>query len=150
MLNVNSGRLTIWMPLGALFVLVILWGGCNPKQSVKVSEQAIKDLPAKATFDLIQKNKDNLDFVVLDVRTPGEFSDGHIENAINVDYNSETFRKELEKLDKSKTYLMHCRSGNRSSKAIPTMEELGFLKVYHMDDGMNGWKAEGFPVVVSP
>ena len=149
MLSANSGRLMTWTLLGSLFIWIILGSGCTSGKSTETSEQTIKNIPAKEAFDLIQKNKDNPRFVVLDVRTPGEFSDGHIENAIMVDYNSATFKEELEKLDKSKTYLMLCRSGNRSSKALILMKELDFLKVYHMTDGMIGWKAGGFPVVAS-
>ena len=147
MLSANSRRLTMWTLLSSLFIWVILGSGCPSGKSTEMPEQTIKNIQVKEAFDLIQKNKDNPDFVVLDVRTPGEFSDGHIKNAIMVDYNSATFKEELEKLDKSKTYLMLCRSGNRSSKALPIMEELNFLKVYHMNDGMNGWKAGGFPVM---
>lgn len=150
MLSVNSRRLMMWTLLGSLLILIMLGSGCTSSKSTETSEQTIKNIQAKEAFGLIQKNKDNQRFVVLDVRTPGEFSDGHIENAIMVDYNSATFKEELEKLDKSKTYLMHCRSGARSSKALIIMEELDFLKIYHMTDGMNGWKAGEFPVVASP
>ena len=83
------------------------------------------------------------------MRTPEEFASGHIENAINLDFLSETFREGLDQLDKSKTYLMHCRSGARSAPALSVMEELGFLEVYHMADGILGWEAEGFPTVPS-
>ncbi len=142
--------------MSSLFIWITLGSGCGKTESIKSPDQAesptqeIENIVAKEAFDLIQENKDNPRFVVLDVRTPEEFSEGHIENATNVDYNSGTFKEELEKLDKGKTYLMHCRSGNRSSKALPIMEELNFLKVYHMTDGMNGWKAGGLPVVPSP
>jgi len=64
----------------------------------------------KDAYTLIQKNKGNPDFVILDVRTPAEFADEHIENAINLDYYSETFRDDLNKLDKTKTYLIYCRT----------------------------------------
>jgi len=116
----------------------------------RTTNQEIEDIVAKEASELIQENKDNPLFVILDVRTPEEFSEGHIESATNVDYNSETFREKLDQLDKDKTYLMHCRSGARSSKALPIMAELGFLKIYHMTDGIDGWKAGGFPVVPSP
>ena len=152
MLSVNLGRLMTWALLGSLLVWAILGRGCGKTESVESPDQAdtpnqaMENVVAKEAFDLIEDNKGNTDFVILDIRTPEEFSEGHIENATNLDYYSETFKEELAQLDKSKTYLMHCRSGGRSSKAMTTMEELDFLKVYHMTDGMNGWKAGGFPV----
>jgi len=79
------------------------------------------------------------------VRTPEEFADGHIENAINLDYYSETFGDELNKLDKNKTYLVYCRSGRRSRNALDIMEELNFREAYNMSGGIIEWKAEGLP-----
>ena len=67
-----------------------------------------------------------------------------------MDYNSESFREELDQLDKSMTYLMHCKSGGRSSKAINIMAKLDFLEVYHMVNGTDGWKDAGFPLTEMP
>jgi len=72
--------------------------------------QVARNIRVKDAYTLIQKNKGNPDFVILDVRTPAEFADEHIENAINLDYYSETFRDDLNKLDKTKTYLIYCRT----------------------------------------
>lgn len=150
MSSVNSGRLITWVLPGLLFIWIILGSGCNTDELILSTGQAIENITAKEAFDLIEDRKDDVDFVILDVRTPGEFSEGHIENAINLDYNSETFEAELDQLDKGKTYLMHCKSGGRSAKALTIMEELDFLEVYHLADGIDGWKDEGFPVVSSP
>jgi rhodanese-related sulfurtransferase len=147
MSNINSGRLIKWTLLSSLFIWIILGSGCDSDDPIGSPEQMITDVTVKEAFDLIQDSKDDLSFVVLDIRTSEEFSEGHIENAINLDYYSETFEAELDQLDKGKTYLMHCKSGGRSSKAIDMMEELDFLEVYHLTDGMDGWKDEGFPVV---
>ena len=84
--------------------------------------------------------------VVLDVRTPAEFAEGHIAGAINIDFKGESFGEELAKLDRDKTYLMHCRSGNRSGQAKPKFLQLGFQAVYHLDGGMKAWRAAGLPV----
>jgi len=156
MLSANLGRSMACVLLSSLFIWITLWSGCGKTELTVSPDQAepptqeIEDIVAKEASELIQENKDNPLFVILDVRTPEEFSEGHIESATNVDYNSETFREKLDQLDKDKTYLMHCRSGARSSKALPIMAELGFLKIYHMTDGIDGWKAGGFPVVPSP
>ena len=117
-------------------VATIVWtAGCT----------GVEDVTAQEAFTLIQDNRDNPDFVILDVRTPEEFADGHLESAINIDYNADTFRDELDNLDKNKTYLIYCRSGNRSGQALALMEKLNFREVYNISDGIIGWQAEKLP-----
>jgi rhodanese-related sulfurtransferase len=84
---------------------------------------------------------------VLDVRTADEFNSGHIEGALNLDFKSPDFEKELRALDKEKPYLVHCARGNRSAKARDAMKKLGFTKIYHITDGFESWKAAGGAVV---
>ena len=107
----------------------------------------IADITPQEAFDLIQSNKNNPDFVIIDVRTQAEFDSGHIENAINIDYNPETFRDELNNLDKNKTYLVYCAGGWHSADAVATMKKLNFLTVYNMLGGINRWQAEGLQTV---
>ena len=103
-------------------------------------------ITAREAFDLVQDNEGNPEFVVLDVRTPEEFAEGHLENAVNIDFNADSFRDNLNRLDKGNTYLIYCRSGNRSAQALATMNDLDFGDVYDMG-GIIDWTAEGFPVV---
>ena len=121
---------------------VVLTGGC----AEEAPTQIIEDITPQEAFTLIQNNQNNPDFVIIDVRTPQEFAEGHIEDAINIDFYSETFADELNKLDKNKTYLVYCRSGGRSSGALDIMEELGFREVYNMLGGIRQWTAEGLPI----
>ncbi|MEM3061226.1 MAG: rhodanese-like domain-containing protein [Candidatus Bathyarchaeia archaeon] len=107
--------------------------------------QTIERITPREAYALIQKNKDNLNFIILDVRTPEEFVNEHIDDAINLNYYSETFRDDLNGLDKNKTYLIYCRSGSRSGIALEIMKELGFREVYDMSGGITAWKAEGLP-----
>ncbi len=67
----------------------------------------------------------------LDVRSPEEYSESHIDNAENIDYNSSTFKEELEKRDKNNKYLVYCRSGHRSSNAVKIMIKLGFTDIHN-------------------
>ncbi|HXK37510.1 MAG TPA: rhodanese-like domain-containing protein [Candidatus Paceibacterota bacterium] len=76
------------------------------------------------------------DAVLLDVRTPTEFAAGHIDQAINVDYEDATFESEIKKLDPSKTYFVYCRSGNRSGKSITIMRANGFQHIYELAGGV--------------
>jgi len=131
----------------SLIIGVALSGSCVGKEkSTRVKE----NITPQEAFTLIQNNKSNPDFVIIDVRTLEEFADGHIENAANLDYYSETFQDELDKRDKNKTYFIYCRSGNRSGKALKIMEELNFREVYNMSGGIIEWKAEGLPTTKIP
>ncbi|HEB29524.1 MAG TPA: rhodanese-like domain-containing protein [Spirochaetes bacterium] len=107
----------------------------------------LKDVSAEGTLELIEENAENPDFVILDVRTPSEFKDGHLENAENLDYYADTFKDELGKLDKNKTYLIYCKTGNRSGKSLKIMDEMGFTKVYNMLGGFKDWSSKGLPFV---
>ncbi len=81
--------------------------------------------------------------VVLDVRTDDEVADGIIPNAIHLDiYKGQEFIDALEDLDKSKSYYVYCRSGNRSGKACQIMEQLGFNKAYNLEGGMLQWTGD--------
>lgn len=73
--------------------------------------------------------------VVLDVRTRGEFSEGHIPRAVHIDVMSPSFAGAIEKLDRNKTYLVYCRSGNRSGQACSIMTAKGF-KAYNLAGGI--------------
>ena len=83
---------------------------------------------------------------VLDIRTASEFEDSHIAGATNIDYTDNKFEAEIAKLDRNKTYLVHCASGNRSTKSLPKFEKLGFKNIIHLDGGIKAWEAAGNPV----
>jgi rhodanese-related sulfurtransferase len=89
----------------------------------------------------------NADVVVLDVRTDDEFNSGHIENAIQIDFLSGDFDQKIADLDKEKTYLVYCHSGNRSRKAQAKMKQMGFVEVINMDGGITAWTSQGKNVV---
>lgn len=81
--------------------------------------------------EFISKYKANED-IIIDVRTNSEFSEGHLNDAKNIDVNDDNFEKNISSLDKKKTYYLYCRSGNRSSKALKIMQKLGFTKVFNL------------------
>lgn len=77
--------------------------------------------------------------VVLDVRMKEELEGGFIKNSINLNIMSSSFVEEIKKLDKSKTYLIYCRSGNRSAKACGFMANEGFKDLYNLIGGYGAW-----------
>jgi len=76
---------------------------------------------------------------IIDIRTPQEFTDGHLKGAININFRSADFKAQLSKLDRDKIYLMHCKSGRRSKQSLAVWKELGFKTVYHVSDGYDAW-----------
>lgn len=122
-------------------------GGEIATPGQEASTQVLENVTPQEAFTLIQDNRDNPDFVIIDVRTADEVVDGYIENAINIDFYSAVFRDELDRLDKDKTYLIYCRSGNRSGQALSIMDGLDFREVYDVSGGMIEWEAEGLPIV---
>ena len=126
-------------------LLSVLLSGCVSQ--TEPSSQILEDIEVKEAFELTQRNQGNPDFIIIDLRTPEEFNEGHIEKAVNIDFYSEAFKEDLDKLDKNRTYFIYCQSGNRSGRAMPIMEGLGFKEVYNLSVGIKEWIAEGLPVV---
>ncbi len=130
----------------------VLLPGCtcedaeNDGNTTQQQSQLIKDLTVSEFYNLIRQNEGDSDFVILDVRTAAEYDKGHIADAVLIDYRSATFKEELDVLDKDKTYLVYCRSGNRGGQATDIMEDLGFSTVYNMLGGINDWIEAAHPV----
>ncbi len=107
----------------------------------------MEDIQPKQAFELIQKNRTNPDFIILDVRTPREFSAGYIEGSVNIDLYSREFRDKIKALEKEKVYFVYCRSGQRSSNVLHLMKEMGFKKVYNLLGGILFWEDQGYSVI---
>jgi len=101
------------------------------------TSSTIKNIsPAKAAKAI----KADPNIVVIDIRTSKEFNKGHIAKAKNIDFQSLDFAKKLAKLDRKKTYLVHCKSGGRSTRSLAIWKKLGFKNVLHLDTGILGWQ----------
>jgi thioredoxin 1 len=82
---------------------------------------------------------------IIDVRTPGEFSQGHLKNAVNYDISTGEFEKQIASFDKLKPVLVYCMSGSRSTYAVRFMKSKGFKEVYELNGGMMKWRAANLP-----
>lgn len=78
--------------------------------------------------------------ILLDVRSPEEFAEGHIPNAVNLNLNDEDFESKIGKLDPSKTYYVYCHSGTRSTKACSKLEKAGFKNLVNLKEGYSKYK----------
>ena len=103
--------------------------------------QKFKSLTPLEASNLIKKHVDNPDLIILDVRTPWEFSKEHIEGAENLDFTDPDFNEIVEKLDKDKIYVIYCKSSHRSDKVMEILKNLSFIEIYSIKGGFEGWKA---------
>jgi rhodanese-related sulfurtransferase len=89
--------------------------------------------------DFEKKLTSTKDKTVLDVRTQSEYNQGHLANAMLIDFYKSDFKKQLSKLDKNKPVFVYCGVGGRSGSASKTLVELGFKQVYDLQGGMQAW-----------
>lgn len=120
----------------SLFLFIFALSACslgqNSKDNLNVNEfyQLINNTPQAQ---------------IIDVRTPDEFNGGHLEHALNFDWNGSHFDEQLKSMDKNKPVFVYCLSGGRSSSAAKHMRDNGFQKVYEMNGGMMKWRAGNLP-----
>ena len=102
---------------------------------------------AAAVFS--QKSKADKTALIIDVRTPAEFSAGHIDKAINIDVKAADFQQKCDKLDKTRTLYVYCLAGVRSGRAADYLRSKGY-RVITLNGGIESWQSAGMPVVKSP
>lgn len=112
---------------------IIVFIGCTTPSNVQFKDITVAEFKSKMHHD---------NTIILDVRTPAETSQGTIEGAQLLDYKAEDFATKIDALDKSKTYLVYCRSGGRSSGAAKLMQEKGFRDIYNLKGGYKAWNKE--------
>ena len=121
----------------SLFILMLSilgFMGCTAQNGSSID--------SKEAYGLIKADSN---IAILDVRTAKEFADGHVAGAVNIDVNQADFAQKIDELDRSKTYIVYCRSGRRSSKAVGIMATKGFKNLYNVSDGFVGWSKNGLP-----
>jgi phage shock protein E len=130
---------------GLVGMMVML--GCA-NSSDKPKEPAKQTLPLRQGVEVgeFEKLLKEPGVVLVDVRDATEFDDGHIAGAINIDVKSAGFSSQINKLDKSKHYLMYCVAGVRAQKACVIMDQQGFKNYDWLTTGISGWKTQGKPV----
>ncbi len=134
--------------IAAILSGAVLLGACGGATATieAPATQSIQLISPTEADQLLTDNAGSDDFVILDIRTPEEFTAGRIAGSVNIDFYEANFADELDKLDKNKTYFVYCNSGNRSGTAMGTMKELGFTDVYDLDGGIQAWYSSGFSI----
>ena len=121
----------------SLFLVISFNSACQKKEngSTLISADSLK----------VMLNNEH--GILLDVRTPEEFAEGHLPGAINIDFKNKGFSAALDTLDKTKQYEVYCRSGHRSGESTEMMSKKGFKKVYDLEGGILKWQEKGFETV---
>lgn len=125
-----------------LFSLMMLLASCSEAQK-KSTHKKNKAMFQNLNVNDFEKGMMQAEAVIIDVRTPMEYNEGHIKNSKLIDISDRDFESQIEKLDKNKDYYVYCRSGGRSSSASQIMIEKGFTKVYNLQGGIIAWSAAG-------
>lgn len=123
------------LPRIFLSFLCLLFISCNGQQ------KEIKKIEPKEFSEKLQsENQPQL----IDVRSPKEFNDQHLDNAKNINWNNDDFDQKIAELDKSKPVYVYCLSGGRSNSASKKLAEMGFKDIYELKGGIVKWNASGF------
>ncbi|AUS06037.1 rhodanese-like domain-containing protein [Pseudotamlana carrageenivorans] len=123
-----------------LFFISFILGSCKQMTSDDGVLMAAKQFQMDVSHDFVQ---------LIDVRTPEEFDKGHLEHAINIDFKSDNFLNNIEKLNSDKPVYIYCRTGKRSTKSVPYFKKAGFKTIYNLKHGFLGWKSSGLPYKVN-
>jgi rhodanese-related sulfurtransferase len=103
---------------------------CKSQPQQTITKVDVTEFSERITIDNIQ---------LVDVRTPEEYAEGHIENALLINFKSDDFEEKIQELDKDKPVYVYCKSGNRSGQASEIMKELGFKQIIDLDGGYSAW-----------
>jgi thioredoxin 1 len=122
------------------FIAAVILSSCSNAQTTSTPTR----LSAAAVADQLKKDPS---VQLLDVRTPGEFNNGHIPNAMNANINDKHFEDKVSALDKTKPVYVYCLSGGRSNTAAKQLRAAGFNNVIEMPGGMMEWRAKNLPEI---
>ncbi len=106
-------------------------------------------LPPLEAQKLIEANKNNPKFIIIDLRSKNEFDNGHIEGAKLVHYYDTKFKRIISQLDRDAKILLYCQKGRQSPLALRALEKLRFSDMYILDGGFDEWVNAGLPTVYS-
>ena len=134
--------------LGVLASPVVVSCGGEPDTLISTGAEVAQPAAEVELLDAksAQSFLDESNPIVIDVRTQEEFDVGYIAGATLIDMSSPGFTDAISSLDRSATYFVYCRSGNRSASATKSMIDIGFTSVYELDGGILAWSAAGNPI----
>ena len=134
-----------------IFAGLLFIGGSTTSCQSQTKNSAAKQINITISVDEFDKKLTAIkDVQLIDVRTPEEYLEGHLKNALNYNINGSDFENQLSKLDKNKPVMVYCLGGGRSAEAAEIMEKEGFTEVYNMQGGIMKWNAANKPTDTNP
>ena len=120
---------------------------CDQKGK-STSDTASEMTQAKVSLISPEKLNEELGSIqLIDVRTPEEFGEGHLENSRNMNYYDDDFKQQLSVLDKNQKVYVYCKKGGRSANAAELLSEMVFTEIYDLEGGIDNWKDKGLKTV---
>jgi len=117
----------------ALVMLLAIF--CTPQERGQAKQIDLETVKAEVVGKDVQ---------LVDVRTPGEYTAGHIDDAINIDVSDrDTFAEKFENLDKEEPVYIYCKMGGRSERAAALLKEMGFKSIFDYSGGYSEWSRQG-------
>ncbi len=142
------------LPVSAILFSISMFYSCSGSAqqtqaaTPSVTPEAVQKQAPAAAFQnvdaatLQKMTQENPGLVVLDVRTAQEVAGGIIPGAVHIDISKPDFIEKINQLDKSKSYVVYCRSGRRSVSACNMMANEGFQQLYNLQGGILSWNAQ--------
>ena len=151
-LNIMNIEIIKTMKKIGLIVAFAIMASCgnnnnSAHQNTNVTQNDISIISKSIPVDEFKNKIETTPGTILDVRTPEEYSEGHLENAQLNNVKDNNFEKNLKAIPKDKPVYVYCRSGNRSKKAKATLEQSGYTEIYELDGGIIAWEKEGNQIV---
>ncbi len=125
-------------------LLLLLATACQNSTEKNTASTSLEDVKPAQFKALLESTPDAQ---LVDVRTPGEYANGTIENAQNIDFNAADFEEKIRALDKDKPVFLFCQAGSRSAKACAKMQEMGFTELYNLKGGYTSWQEMSTPTL---
>jgi len=130
------------LSIAALLIAFFIASCNNKKPSKTITEFGEINVVIPSEFEEKSKNQ-----LIVDIRTPQEFAQGHIEGAININLFDKNFTEQFSEFNKSEPIFLYCKSGMRSSKATEKLEALGFQNIYDLQGGIINWTKNNKPII---
>ncbi len=124
--------------------------GCSSSDTANVPTHVAVGTPAnleRVDADTFRSVVATPGITIIDVRTPGEFAQSHIDGAVNYNVEGPDFADQIMNLDPGGVYAVYCQSGNRSQVAVGQMASIGVGSIFELESGITGWESAGSPVV---
>ena len=132
-----------FLKLQVLLFISLIALSCNSQQKTK-QEEKLNGISVISPQDFLKKSVDQL---IVDVRTPEEYNEGHLESAVNINFFDDNFIGQFTIYNKELPIFVYCRSGKRSANASKELALLGFKLVYDLDGGIKNWTAKDYKIV---